>query len=430
MRSTLFAVTLPVNPCTGPGKRRWHMASRALAAMLFTLGALAANAAAPAKDAAPPPATDPSVQDMVDALKPKPDLGRARSLVPGQPAPPPVPSQLQLMVQFEFNSAKVSTTSADLLKKLASAMNAPELARSRFLIEGHTDAVGTAAYNQDLSERRAAAVKQILIGQGAVDTARLLTVGRGSTQLVDTADPKAAANRRVRVVSMAGEVAKAAEPPPAATQKDTSLRLAGRITRLQGEATVGRNRDGTGKDSPLHEDDPVNAGDIIRTGAGASVVVGMNDGAKVLVRPGTSVTIAESIASGPLGTLVQRVELLVGAIRFITGDIGRRNPDGVRLKTPTLTIGIRGTDIDLVHAPRTRSGAAGGSYVKVNTGAVALTGVDGSLVELAPGEQGFGALEVPKVRGGPAPPAARKGMVPAEVFAGQDNDAALLGEKR
>jgi len=45
-------------------------------------------------------------------------------------------------------------------------------------IEGHTDSIGSDAYNQRLSERRAAAVKQYLVSKG-VGADRLTTVGRG-----------------------------------------------------------------------------------------------------------------------------------------------------------------------------------------------------------------------------------------------------------
>lgn len=407
------------------------MTPNSIAFRLMLSGALLLAALAQAQPATTPPASDPSVQDMVDALKPKPVPGRSRSLAPGQPAPPPQPGQLQLSVQFEFNSAKVSPASTELLKKLAAAMKAPELVSGKFMIEGHTDAVGTAAYNKDLSERRAASVKQILVAEG-IDTARLRTEGKGSSELIDKADPKAAVNRRVRVVGLTADASADAgtmAPTPAAEGK-VAPHVAGRVTRLVGDARIGRSRDGKGAEVALKDDDVINAGDTISTGANASVVVGMNDGGRMLVRPGTTVTIAESIAAGPLGKLAQKLDLVIGAIRFITGDIGRRNPDGVRLKTPTMTIGIRGTDIELVHAPRTRSGAPGGSFVKVNSGAVALTGLDGSNVDLAAGEQGAAALAPPKLRGGGTAPAARKGDVPADVFASQADDAALLEAKR
>ena len=51
----------------------------------------------------------------------------------------------------------------------------------RVTIEGHTDSIGTAAYNQKLSERRAAAVKRYLVSKG-VSANRLDTVGYGKSR--------------------------------------------------------------------------------------------------------------------------------------------------------------------------------------------------------------------------------------------------------
>ena len=48
---------------------------------------------------------------------------------------------------------------------------------------GHTDRIGSDKYNQSLSERRAAAVKEFLVGQG-IDTNRVYTEGKGKTQPV------------------------------------------------------------------------------------------------------------------------------------------------------------------------------------------------------------------------------------------------------
>ena len=67
-------------------------------------------------------------------------------------------------------------------------------------VGGHTDSVGTDAYNQTLSERRAASVKDYLVGQG-VDGSRLSTAGYGESNPIasnDTADGRAL-NRRVEL---------------------------------------------------------------------------------------------------------------------------------------------------------------------------------------------------------------------------------------
>jgi outer membrane protein OmpA-like peptidoglycan-associated protein len=146
-----------------------------------------------------------SADEMVNALK-KPQRSRSfrnltvESTTPGQEAKAEKPS-LSLVIQFEFDSAKVSAESAELLNNLSTALKSAELSQAKFLVEGHTDAAGTEAYNQRLSASRAAAVRDVLASKG-VESKRISTIGKGATQLADPQDPKAAANRRVRIVNL------------------------------------------------------------------------------------------------------------------------------------------------------------------------------------------------------------------------------------
>lgn len=116
------------------------------------------------------------------------------------PAPPATPS-ISLSIQFEVNSDKVRPASLRTLANLAAALQAPELAKLRFRVEGHTDATGQAAYNRKLSAQRAEQVKQVLVSQ-RISPDRLVTEGKGSSELLNSADPAAAENRRVRIVSL------------------------------------------------------------------------------------------------------------------------------------------------------------------------------------------------------------------------------------
>lgn len=70
------------------------------------------------------------------------------------------------------------------------------------LIEGHTDSVGEARHNLDLSRRRADAVKKVLNGQFGVEEQRLATAGLGATKPLGTNDTPdgRANNRRVEFV--------------------------------------------------------------------------------------------------------------------------------------------------------------------------------------------------------------------------------------
>lgn len=83
-------------------------------------------------------AVEPSVEEMVDSLArkqtPEPAAGGTRMRSLGSSAAAPTTGQLQLSVQFEFASARISAESRDLLAKLGSAMNSSVLAGRRFRI--------------------------------------------------------------------------------------------------------------------------------------------------------------------------------------------------------------------------------------------------------------------------------------------------------
>ena len=365
-------------------------------------------------------AADPGVEEMVNALSRKPAADvpgggvRMRSL--GTKKPVTAAGQLQLSVQFEFASATIAADSRSLLARLGEAMNSPALAGRRFRIEGHTDASGDAAGNLRLSERRAQSVRQFLTAVAGVDAARLAAVGKGSSEPVDGSDPRAAVNRRVVVVALAETAAATAVPVPV-----VDAAPAGTVSRIQGDVTLVRNRNSTA----LRHAAAVHEGDTITTAAGASVLVDLADGARLLVRAGTTVQLSRIANRGALDQLAHAIDLTLGAIRYVTGAVGRSRPDAVRFKTPTATIGIRGTDIEIVHAPKMRSLQGSGTYVRVNRGEIELGGNDGSRVTLMMNEQAFAGAPGPKMRGGERAPAARKLDAPAAVFVSGDLDGQL-----
>lgn len=116
-------------------------------------------------------------------------------------AAPSVRASLSLLIQFDFNSARVRPESQQALANLSQALQSPELITSKFAVEGHTDAKGSAAYNQKLSQARAQAVRDFLKTQG-VGEALLAAAGKGSSELANAAEPFASENRRVRIVNL------------------------------------------------------------------------------------------------------------------------------------------------------------------------------------------------------------------------------------
>lgn len=110
---------------------------------------------------------------------------------------------ISLTVNFDFNSARLTNDGIITLKALGQALADKRLAGMQFQIAGHTDDVGTAEYNQRLSERRAQAVATHLTSFYGIAADRLKAVGYGKTRLAVPNDPKAAANRRVEIINLA-----------------------------------------------------------------------------------------------------------------------------------------------------------------------------------------------------------------------------------
>ena len=88
------------------------------------------------------------------------------------------------------------------VQELGKALSNPSLKGSTFVVAGHTDAIGSAAYNQDLSERRADTIKRYLVAKYGINGTDLVTVGYGKSRPKDPNAPLDPINRRVEVVNM------------------------------------------------------------------------------------------------------------------------------------------------------------------------------------------------------------------------------------
>lgn len=109
---------------------------------------------------------------------------------------------IDLEINFDYNSADISTRSMPSVQALGRALTNPDLKGSTFVVAGYTDAAGGEAYNQDLSERRADSIKRYLVDKFGIASGDLVTVGYGKTRLKDPSQPLAEVNRRVQVVNM------------------------------------------------------------------------------------------------------------------------------------------------------------------------------------------------------------------------------------
>ena len=116
---------------------------------------------------------------------------------------------------FDFDSDVVRTEARTNLRNLAASLD--KYPGSDLLIAGHTDSVGTDAYNLALSQRRSEAAVAYLSSQG-VSRSRMTSRGLGETEPVAANDSDAgrSKNRRVEVAIYAG-----------AAQREQAKKLAG-----------------------------------------------------------------------------------------------------------------------------------------------------------------------------------------------------------
>ncbi len=123
-------------------------------------------------------------------------------------SPPPVLQALSTLpnltveIQFDFDSDWIRPASWETIGVIADALHHPLLLSNKFAVVGHTDAKGKRDYNLKLSQRRANAVREMLISTFRIPPGRLVALGLGEEQLQDQKNPNAGVNRRVQLLNI------------------------------------------------------------------------------------------------------------------------------------------------------------------------------------------------------------------------------------
>jgi OOP family OmpA-OmpF porin len=172
----------PIQPAAAPGAMSPTQSQPSTTPTPNALAPADAPAAASAPEQVAPPA-------LVEAKEAKPALASDMATAVG------------FRINFAFDSAVIPPAHFSQLDRVADLLRQePTLSLA---VEGHTDAVGSAEYNIDLSRRRAVAVVGYLVDHG-VKASRLMAVGKGKTEPL-VADPMDGRNRRVQFLRLSSD---------------------------------------------------------------------------------------------------------------------------------------------------------------------------------------------------------------------------------
>lgn len=169
---------------------------------------------------------------------------------------------------------------------------------------------------------------------------------------------------------------------------------AARVTHLAGTLS---SQKADGQKRLLGVDSTIVAGEMLTTEQGTYARLKFSDGAEVVMRPNSQLKIDDykfNQAKPEQGSLV--LSMLRGGLRAITGLIGKKKPQNVRVATPTATIGIRGTHLGALLCQGDCSGLvspsgqslANGLHVDVADGAITVSNRAGQIT-LDAGQFGF-----------------------------------------
>jgi hypothetical protein len=183
---------------------------------------------------------------------------------------------------------------------------------------------------------------------------------------------------RAAVRALAACLLLGGSPAAVIAQSATPAEAAAQVLVSEGDTMLVR---GNAFSAPVRADVPLRSGDRIRTGADGRVQLRFTDGALISIQPGSDFRVESYALDANRGRAV--LELVQGALRAVTGTIGKQEHGAWRLKTPTATIGIRGTEFTVAEAAcaagRCPEGVEPGLLVAVFEGRVSVSNSAGTL---------------------------------------------------
>lgn len=170
-------------------------------------------------------------------------------------------------------------------------------------------------------------------------------------------------------------------------------------------------------------------GDEFVSAAGAEAMLRLDDGGRLALRENSMLRFKTLELEGPIKKRHAALRVIRGGLRYVSGKVAAQQR--MVFETETAIIGIRGTDIEIVITNEVVNGDESGTYLRVNSGAATLQAVDGSVVDVGPGQVAFGGEVdlVARGAGGTKRPAARKVAPAAGLFKSGSMDQLMAAPK-
>jgi hypothetical protein len=115
--------------------------------------------------------------------------------------------------------------------------------------------------------------------------------------------------------------------------------IAGRVKVVKGDAVIVR----AGQSRPAALGDEIFKSDILRTGAASHLGVTLRDETRLALGPNTEISLTTFVFAPTESRYDMVLRVVRGALSYVSGRIAKLAPERVRLETPSLVIGVRGT---------------------------------------------------------------------------------------
>ncbi|NYE60658.1 hypothetical protein FHW58_001810 [Duganella sp. 1224] len=172
----------------------------------------------------------------------------------------------------------------------------------------------------------------------------------------------------------------------AAAQGAHAAQVAGTVVQASGPLSA---RSPSGAVKPLRALSEVESGDTLITAADTYALVRFIDNSELALKPSTTLTIEQFAFDGAQPAADRAAFTLVkGGLRSVSGLLGKRSKEKFAIRTPSATIGIRGTTFFLEYLTAAADGLAPGLHVHVSAGGLSIVNGAGEF-RYDPGQFGY-----------------------------------------